>query len=92
MKMALALGGETLYELGIIVIFLGVIVVLVAFVLLFLSSMKSGRVRGGGALIIGPFPIVFGSDRESVKSVLWLSIALIVLLFVVFIVLYLLGR
>lgn len=90
--MALTLGGETLYELGIIIIFLGTIIVLAAFVLLFLSSLKSGRARGGGALIVGPFPIVFGSDRESVKTILWLSIALTVLLFVVFIVLHLLGR
>jgi len=90
--MGLAIGGETLYELGIIIIFVGVIIVFVAFVLLFLSSIKSGRARGGGALIIGPFPIVFGSDKESVKTILWLSIALTVLLFIVSIVLYLLGR
>jgi uncharacterized membrane protein len=75
--MGLAIGGETLYELGIII---------------FLSSIKSGRARGGRALIIGPFPIVFGSDKESVKTILWLSIALTVLLFIVSIVLYLLGR
>jgi uncharacterized membrane protein len=90
--MGLAIGGETLYELGIIIIFVGVIIVFVAFVLLFLSSIKSGRARGGGALIIGPFPIIFGSDKEFVKTILWLSIALTVLLFIVSIVLYLLGR
>ncbi|MEM3640948.1 MAG: DUF131 domain-containing protein [Candidatus Bathyarchaeia archaeon] len=90
--MASTLGAGLLYELGIIIIFIGVIVVITAFVLLFLSSIKSGRVQGGGALIIGPFPIVFGSDRESVKTILWLSIALTVLLFIVFIVLYFLGR
>ncbi|MEM3874937.1 MAG: DUF131 domain-containing protein [Candidatus Bathyarchaeia archaeon] len=90
--MALALSGETLYELGITIIFIGVMIVLAAFVLFFLLSIKSGRVRGGGALIIGPFPIVFGSDRESVKTILWLSIMLTALLFVIFIVLYLLGR
>lgn len=91
-KMALPLDTGLLYELGIIIVFLGVIIVLVAFVLLFLSSMKSGKVRGGGALIIGPFPIIFGSNKESVKTILWLSITLTLLLFVVFIVLYLLGR
>ena len=90
--MGLALGGETLYEMGIIIIFIGVIIVFAAFVLLILSSIKSGRARGGGALIIGPFPIVYGSDKESVKTILWLSIALTVLLFIVSFVLYLLGR
>ncbi|NIQ06235.1 MAG: DUF131 domain-containing protein, partial [Candidatus Korarchaeota archaeon] len=38
--------------------------------------------RGGGAVIIGPFPIVFGTDKESVRTLLLLSIALIVLLLV----------
>lgn len=90
--MALTLDAGLLYELGIVIIFIGVIVVLAAFVLLFFSSIKSGRARGGGALIIGPLPIVFGSDKESVRTVLWLSIALIVLLFIVFILLYFLGR
>ncbi|MEM2202017.1 MAG: DUF131 domain-containing protein [Candidatus Bathyarchaeia archaeon] len=83
---------ETLYELGVILIFTGVIIVLVAFVLLFLSSIKNGKAHGGGALIIGPFPIIFGSDKESVKTVLWLSIALTTLLFIVFIVFYFLSR
>jgi len=72
--MALALDDGLLYELGIIIIFIGIIIVIAAFVLLFLSSLKGGRVKGGGALIIGPFPIVFGSDRESVNTVLLLSI------------------
>jgi len=94
-KMALALDAGLLYELGIIITFIGIIIVIAALVLLFLSSLKGGRVKGGGALIIGPFPIVFGSDRESVKTVLWLSITLITLitlLFIIFIVLYFLGR
>ena len=91
-KMGLAMDAGMLYNLGIIIIFLGIIIVLVAFVLLFLSSIKGGRLRGGGALIIGPIPIVFGSDRESTKAILWLSITLTVLLFVFFIILSLLGR
>ncbi|MEM3616398.1 MAG: DUF131 domain-containing protein [Candidatus Bathyarchaeia archaeon] len=92
MRMALTLDVGLIYELGIIIIFIGIIIVIAAFFLLFLSSVKRGKVRGGGALIIGPFPIVFGSDRESVKTVLWLSIALTALLFIVFIMLYFLGR
>ncbi|MEM3153561.1 MAG: DUF131 domain-containing protein [Candidatus Bathyarchaeia archaeon] len=91
MEMA-GLYAGTLYELGIIIIFIGVIVVLAAFVLLFLSSIKGGKAHGGGALIIGPIPIIFGSDKESVKTVLLLSIVLTALLFIVYIVLYLLGR
>ncbi|MEM3704225.1 MAG: DUF131 domain-containing protein [Candidatus Bathyarchaeia archaeon] len=90
--MMLALNAGTLYDLGIIIIFIGVMLILFAFALLFLSHAKNGKLRGGGAVIIGPFPIVFGTDRECVKAVLWLSIALTILLFVVFITFYLLGR
>lgn len=86
------LDAGTLYNVGIIMILVGIIIVVVAFTLLFISSVKSGKVRGGGAVIIGPFPIVFGTDKESVKAVLWLSIALTVILFALFITLYLLGR
>lgn len=90
-KMPLILDANTLYSLGIIMIFLGVIVILAAFVVLFFSSIKSGKIRGGGAVIIGPFPIVFGTDKDSVKTLLWLSITLTITLFAVFIILYLLG-
>jgi|YelNatPaOPRAMG01_1025707.scaffolds.fasta_scaffold05604_10 uncharacterized protein (TIGR00304 family) len=81
-----------LYSLGLIMILVGIIVVIIAVALLFISSVKSGEARGGGALIIGPFPIVFGTDKESVRAVLWLSIALTIITFALFILLYLLGR
>jgi len=81
-----------LYSLGLIMILVGIIIVIVAFALLFISSLKSGEARGGGALIIGPLPIVFGTDKESVKAVLWLSIALTIIAFALFVTLYLLGR
>lgn len=89
--MPLPLDDGTLYTLGIIIIFVGVIVILASFIALFLSNIKSGKIRGGGALIIGPFPIVFGTDKESVKTVLWLSITLTIILFAAFLILYFLG-
>ncbi|MDH5460219.1 MAG: DUF131 domain-containing protein [Candidatus Bathyarchaeota archaeon] len=83
----------TLYGLGIILIFAGMLVILVAIILLFLSSVKGeGKVRGGGAIIIGPFPIIFGTDKESVKKVLLLSIILVVLLAIVMVMFYLMFR
>lgn len=74
------------YSLGFTLIFIGVLIVLVAFVLLFLASFNEKTVRGGGAVIIGPFPIIFGTDKESVKTILWLSIALTVILIAFFII------
>jgi uncharacterized protein (TIGR00304 family) len=78
---------ETLYGLGIVLICAGMLVIIVATVLLFLSSIKGERkVKGGGAIIIGPFPIIFGTDKESVKTVLLLSLALTILLIIVIVI------
>lgn len=88
----LAFDVSNLYSLGLTMILVGIIIVFVAFVLFFVSSVKSGKARGGGALIIGPFPVVFGTDKESVRAVLWLSIALTTIAFVLFIITYLLSR
>lgn len=84
---------QTIYSLGIALIFVGVFVVLLAFLLLFYSSVKEIRkFKGGGALIIGPFPIIFGTDKESVRTVLILSIILTALLIAAMIIFYLLPR
>lgn len=84
---------ETLYGLGVALIFAGMLVILVAILLLFISSVKGvGKARGGGAIIIGPFPIVFGTDKESIKTVLLLSIALTILLVVLMVIFYLVFR
>lgn len=81
---------EAFYGLGIALIFLGVLIVLTAFVLLFISSFRWGKLRGGGVVIVGPFPIIFGTDREAVKNVLWLSIVLTILLLLVMVVFHVL--
>ena len=82
----------TLYALGITLIFVGVLIIIIAVVLLSVSGAKKGKVKGGGAIIIGPIPIVFGTDKKSLKTVLLLSLALTVMLVVVMVVYYLLLR
>ena len=67
-----------LFTVGFILILAGFVVVFVAALLLFFKALRGkGRVRGGGVVMIGPFPIVFGTDKDSVKMLLLLSIALI---------------
>lgn len=84
---------EMLYGLGISLIFAGIVIVLVAVILLFVSSVREkGKVKAGGAIIIGPFPIIFGRDKESIKSVLWLSITLTILLAIVTVIFYLVSK
>jgi len=69
---------------GSILVFAGFVIAFIAVLLMvFMSVRGRGRVRGGGAVIIGPFPIIFGTDKESVRVLLLLSIALIVLILIV---------
>jgi len=75
---------QLLFSLGAILLFIGFVITFAAVILLAFTAMKGkGKVRGGGAVIIGPFPIIFGTDKESIKVLLLLSIALITLVLVV---------
>lgn len=78
-----------LYDLGSTLIVVGVIIMVIATLLMFFSNVKGkGKVRGGGAIIIGPVPVVFGTDKESLRTVLLLAIALTVLLIVLTVVIH----
>jgi uncharacterized protein (TIGR00304 family) len=81
-----------LYALGIALVFVGVLIIIVAVILLSVSGAKKGKVKGGGAIIVGPVPIIFGTDEKSLKTVLLLSLALTVMLVVAMIVYYLLLK
>ena len=73
---------QLLFNLGVILVFAGFLIAFVAVILMFLTTTRR-KVKGGGAVVIGPFPIVFGTDRESLKILLLLSIAIIVLMLIV---------
>jgi uncharacterized protein (TIGR00304 family) len=81
-----------LYALGLVLVFVGVALIIIAVVLLVFSGTHRGKVKGGGAILIGPVPIVFGTDRKSLKTILLLSLALMVMLVVAMVVYYLLLR
>ena len=80
-----------LYALGVALIFVGIMVI-VAAVLLSVLDGRKGKVEGGGAVIIGPVPIVFGTDKKSLKTVLLLSLVLTVMFVVAMVLYYLLLR
>jgi uncharacterized protein (TIGR00304 family) len=83
----------TLYAVGTALIFIGVLVIIIAVILVSVSGARGkGNVKAGGAVIIGPLPIVFGTDRESLKTVLLLSIALTALLIAAMTLYHLLSR
>ncbi|MGB9713923.1 MAG: TIGR00304 family membrane protein [Candidatus Bathyarchaeales archaeon] len=84
---------ETLYGLGIALILVGALVILISLLLLFLKGARGeGKVKGGGAIIIGPFPIIFGTDKESLKTVLWLALALTILLIIAMVLFHLMLK
>jgi uncharacterized protein (TIGR00304 family) len=84
---------SALYGLGFALIFAGILVIFAAIILLFISNIKKeGKVKGGGAIIIGPIPIIFGTDKQSIKIILLLSITLTILLIILIIVSYMVSR
>jgi uncharacterized protein (TIGR00304 family) len=80
------------YALGVTLIFVGVLIIIIAVILLSVLGAGKGDVKGGGAIIIGPVPIIFGTDKKSLKTVLRLSLALTAMLVVAMVVYYLLLR
>ncbi len=77
------MSGRLLFTVGFVLILAGFVAFFVGGLLLFLRVLRGkGRVKGGGLVMIGPFPIVFGTDKESVKALLLLSIVLVVLVLV----------
>ena len=80
-------------------VLIGVAIILVGFLVVFLSLMMARRssgsgerrteVEGGGVILIGPIPIVFGSDAK------WTSIAIVLTIVLIALVLFsgvLVGR
>ncbi len=71
-----------LVALGILLIFAGFAIIFVAMILSASSEPSSeGRVRGGGVVMIGPIPLVFGSDMK------WASVAIVLALVLILVTL-----
>ena len=72
-------------------VLIGVGMILAGFMVIFLAAAMSGgssssdqgeertKARGGGVIIIGPIPIVFGSDSKWASIAMVLAIVLVVL-------------
>ncbi len=63
---------------GLLLVIVGFLLAFVAEVFLALKSRgSSGQTRSAGILLIGPIPIIFGSDRNSVRTLMILAAILI---------------
>ena len=83
-----------LITLGFLIVLIGMLVILAGvFTLAYQSWKTSGEggvekpettVRGGGVIMIGPIPIIFGSDMGAVKLAVIMAIVVMLLAFVLF--------
>ncbi len=73
------LADQTLILAGAVLVFAGLIL---AFLALLLPSFRHGKVgsQGGAVIIIGPFPIVFGSNPQITRALIVLAILLVAIL------------
>ena len=80
-----------LNEIGIILIFVGIILVILA---ILGSARNSEKTKNevAGVIMIGPIPIIFGTDKKSLKNVIILAIILTATVIVATILWYLLQR
>lgn len=74
--------GSALVTAGIIVIFIGFILLFVGSALQ--ASDKSSEVKTGGVVLIGPIPIIFGSDKGLVVTAVIMAIVLMILAYFLF--------
>ena len=75
-----------LTELGLVLIVIGCIILVLAAVIIGGKNSQKGNVKAAGVIMVGPVPIIFGTDKESVKTVLVLAIALTVIAIVLILV------
>ncbi|HII80564.1 MAG TPA: TIGR00304 family protein [Methanosarcina sp.] len=48
------------------------------------AGKAESKIRGGGVIMLGPIPIIFGSDKESATTAVILAIILMILSLLVF--------
>lgn len=73
----------SLANIGFILIILGFVLALIAAILLAVKNRgTSGQTRSAGILLIGPIPIIFGSDKQSARVLIILAILLIAIVLI----------
>jgi len=79
--------------LGFLLVFIGILVILAGMLSMVYQTWKTGGdgmekpetgVRGGGVIMIGPIPIIFGTDVTALKLVMILAIVLMAIAVILF--------
>lgn len=79
------LAGLNPMTIGFVAIIIGVVLMVLGFILEALKWFRGGKVKAGGAVLIGPFPVIFG-DRELLKYSLILLVIMVVLTLVLILI------
>ena len=70
-----------LFNTGLLLALAGfALAILAIFIAILRSARGTGKIRGGGVVMIGPVPIVFGTDKESARILILLGIVLMIVL------------
>ncbi len=72
-----------LYSIAIAFIIIGIIVVILS-ILRSTEKSEKAEVKGAGVIMIGPIPIIFGTDKNSIKTVMVLALALTIALIILY--------
>lgn len=71
---------SSLISAGLLFIFLGIALIILGGIASMIRGVRrddsNATMRGGGIIMLGPIPIVFGSDRGTVKSLIVLALVL----------------
>ncbi len=84
--------GTIFFAVGLALIAVGIIIVILATILLAMRGGGKGKIKATGVIMIGPIPIIFRTDKESVKTVLVLALTLTIALVIAAVICYLLLR
>jgi len=82
------------YTLGVALVVAGIVVIIAAMVRLSMGETenvgegKKSEAHAAGVIMIGPIPIVFGTDKKSVKVVLALALALAIVILILIVIYY----
>ena len=91
-KLESQLTDNLVFSIGLLLAIAGFVVGILVFIIAIAKSMRgSGKVRGGGVVMIGPVPIIFGTDKQSTRTLVLLAIVLM-LVFLLLTMLPLLWR
>ncbi len=70
-----------LITLGFVFVLIGILLIMASLLSMVYHAARTGEseLRGGGIVMIGPIPIIFGTDVGALKAVMILAILLMII-------------